>query len=249
MTAGTTGSDVPATYEAYAKDRSDARFTDWLRARAEPDWSAAVEHRFVAELASGELDEAVFGRYLQQDYAFLDELVGTFGHAVGEAPGMAARSRLVAFLGTLTDDENDYFERSFEALSIPPETYTDPELTLTTRAFEDLLGRARAEGGYAETLAVLVPAEWIYRSWATASSDAEPGAFYLREWIDLHANENFRSFVGWLREELDREGAKASPRRRERLQRLFARTVKLEGAFFEMAYGTDEAPSGGDHSW
>ena len=246
MTVSAEGT-VPDSFEAYATDRSDARFTEWLRGRSEPDWTAAVEHRFVEELAAGTIDDAVFRRYLLEDYAFLDALVGTFGHAVGDAPDMHARSALVEFLAVLTDDEDDYFERSFEALDVAESTYADPEPTETTRAFEDLLGRAARDGGYAETLAVLVPAEWVYLTWAENHADADPGAFYLREWIDLHANDGFRSFVGWLREELDREGAAASPRRRQRLERLFRRTVELEQAFFEMAYADRE--SGGEHAW
>jgi len=55
---------VTATFDAYATDRTDARFTDWLRARSEPDWTDAVEHRFVHELADGTVDDAVFRRYL-----------------------------------------------------------------------------------------------------------------------------------------------------------------------------------------
>lgn len=228
--------DVAAEFDAYAASREpgDARVTGWLRARAEPDWTAAVDHRFAERVVEGTIDDDAFGRYLLQDYAFVDTLVGTVGHAVGEAPTMAAKSRLAEFLGTLTAEENDYFERSFDALGVAEDRYVDPDTTPTTRAFRDLLERAAREGGYAETLAVLVPAEWIYRAWA---SDAEtrPAPFYLREWIDLHANDAFVDFVAWLRTELDREGAAASDRRRARLDRLFRRTVELEVAFFETA--------------
>jgi thiaminase/transcriptional activator TenA len=240
---------VPDRYAAHREGRDDSRFTDWLRERAEPDWTAATTHRFTRELGADDLEDAVFRRYLLQDYAFLEMLVGTFGHAVGEAQTVAAKSRLVSFLAVLTDDENDYFERSFEALGVPESACADLDLAPTTRAFEDLLKRARAEGGYAETLAVLVPAEWIYLAWAGAI-EGPPSRFYLAEWIDLHDNEEFASFVGWLRAELDREGEAASPRRRRRLDRLFRRTVELEVAFFEGAYQfTDAELSGGEGKW
>jgi len=113
---------VTATFDAYATDRTDARFTDWLRARSEPDWTDAVEHRFVHELADGTVDDAVFRRYLVQDYAFVWTLTGVFGYAVGQAPTMDAKASLTGFLGTLTDEENDYFERSFDALGVSPLT-------------------------------------------------------------------------------------------------------------------------------
>ena len=243
---------VPDTYAAYASGRPDPRFTDWLRQRAAPSFDAATDHQFVRELRADTLDDAVFRRYLVQDYAFLAALTGAFGHALGDAPTMAAKARLAEFLGTLTAEENDYFERSFDALDVPESAVTDPTVTDATAAFRDLLGRVSHEGGYAETLAVLVPAEWVYLDWAAgrvgdqSSDDTDldrPDRFYLAEWIDLHAAPEFESFVDWLRRELDREGAAVSERRQGRLADLFARTVDLEVAFFDAAY------EGGDGQW
>ena len=261
MTGSGSGSDVvidvPDTYEAYAENASevDPQFTDWLHDRSEPAWTAAADHRFVRDLGDGTLSEDVFAEYLVQDYAFVGELVGTFGYAVGQAPDVAAKRRLVEFLETLTDDENDYFERSFDALEVDEIRRIDPDLAEPTAAFVDLLGRAAREGGYAETLAVLVPAEWIYESWATSlvethadpSADGPPSAgmdlpFYYAEWIDLHATDSFREFVDWLRGQLDAVGPELSSRRQRRVEGLFRRTVDLEVAFFDAAYeaGVDE---------
>lgn len=244
-----------STYDEYAASvagdgTGDApRFTDWLRERAEPTWTHAVEHPFTQELGAGTLSEDAFAEYLIQDYAFVDELVGTFGYAVGQAPTMAAKRSLVEFLETITDDESEYFERSFEALEVPESRWRTADMTEPTAAFVDLLGRAGAEGGYAETLAVLVPAEWIYEQWAVAAveahadptADGPPSAgtdlpFYYAEWIDLHATDSFCEFVDWLRSQLDTVGPELSPRRQARVESLFQRTVDLEVAFFETAY-------------
>lgn len=242
---------VPDTYDAYASERDDPRFTGWLRERAEPEWTTAVEHPFTRELGAGTLPEEAYAEYLVQDYAFVDELVGTFGFAVGQAPGVEAKRPLVEFLDTITDEENDYFLRSFDALDVPEPRRRNPEMTDTTAAFVDLLGRAAREGGYAETLAVLVPAEWVYGEWATtvaeeyADPDREPpsaGAdlpFYYAEWVDLHATPAFVAFVDWLRGQLDEAGPALSPRRQTRVEELFRRTVTLEVAFFETAYTAD----------
>ena len=222
----------PDSFEAYAADRTGVRATDWLRDRAEPAWGETVGHRFVRELGDDTLDDDVFRRYLEQDYAFVGTLVGTFGHAVGDAPSMSAKARFVDFLGTLTDEENDYFERSFDALGGDADADPGP----TTLAFMDLLERAAGEGGYAETLAVLVAAEWSYATWATGVDDPRPERFYFDEWIDLHANRDFLAFVDWLRAELDRDLAAAAPRRTRRIERLFRRAVELEREFFTAAY-------------
>jgi len=230
------GPATPDTYEVYAASTTEPRFTDWLRERSEPQWTAATSHRFTQQLGAGTLNEAVFSRYLIQDYAFVDTLVGVFGHAVGQAPTMAAKRRLIEFLDVITDDENAFFERSFDALDVPVAERTDPELTDTTEAMTDLLTAAANQGGYAETLAVLVPAEWVYLTWATAEADDRPDAFYFSEWIDLHVNPGFVSFVDWLRGQLDSVGPTLSPRQQGRVARLFERTVALEVDFFEAAY-------------
>ncbi len=223
-------------FAAYADGVDDPRFTEWLRARSEPAWSDAVEHPFTSALADGSLDTDAFASYLQQDYAFVDALVSAFGYAVGQAPTIEAKRPLVEFLDTLTDAENDYFERSFEALDVSP--IDDGERTETTSALVDLLGRAWREGGYAETLAVLVPAEWIYESWARGIDGSEL-PFYYSEWVELHALPSFVEFVAWLRGQLDAIGPTLSKRRQDRVDRLFARTVALEVAFFDDHYGGD----------
>lgn len=227
--------DVPASFDAYAAGREEPRFTDWLRERAEPDWTDATTHAFVEELGAGTLADEAFARYLVQDYAFVETLVSLVGYGVGQAPAMEAKAELAAFLGAITTDEDDYFRRSFEALSVPESVWVDPEMNETTAAFRDLLLRAAHEGGYAETLAVLVPIEWIYLEWATAIDDS-PEAFYLAEWIELHATPTFESTVDWLRSELDERGPALSEDRQREIERLFRRAVALEVAFFDAVY-------------
>jgi len=129
------------TYETYADRTDEPRFSDWLRERSEPAFSEAVEHPFILDLGAGTLDADAFAEYLLQDYAFLESLVGAFGFAVGEAPGIDSKRPLVEFLDVVTDEESDYFERSFEALDVPADRYTAPERTGATDAFVDLLER------------------------------------------------------------------------------------------------------------
>ena len=223
---------------AFAESDYD-RLTDWLRDRSEPVWSAATTHRFTRELGDATLDEAAFADYLVQDYAFVGSLVSLVGYGVGQAPTMSQKRRLVEFLDTVTDDEDDYFRRSFEALDVPSSVYENPDavaLAEPTAAMQDLLGRAARTGGYAETLAVLLAVEWVYLTWAeSVETPDEP--FYYREWVALHDNPGFAAFVGWLREELDDVGPTLSPRRQREIAALFDRAVSLEVAFFDAAYG------------
>ena len=47
-------------YVETIEDGDDARFTNWCRACAEPDWTSATEHQFTEALRAGTLDDAVF---------------------------------------------------------------------------------------------------------------------------------------------------------------------------------------------
>lgn len=222
------------------------RFTEWLRSGTGDRWTAATEHRFTEELAAGTLETAVLERYLLQDYVFLREATGLVASAAAEAPDVESRGEIAEFLATLCSDENDYFRRAFDALGVPESEFEAPDLTPTTEAFLDLVHRAAGEVGYAESLAVFVPAEWVYLEWGRRAAEraAADLPFTHREWIDLHADESFVGFVTWLRGELDAVGPELSLRRQRRVARLFERTVDLEVAFFDAAYREEPAVGG-----
>lgn len=239
---------APDTFESYAANRDEPRFSDWLQERAEPYWTAATRHRFVKKLGDDTIDDAVFKRYLVQDYAYLETGTSAVGYAVGQAPTMDAKARLTDQLSVLTGDENDYFRRSFDALDVPEADRTDPSLTDVTKAFRDFRLRVAHESGYEETIAVTLAAEWIYLEWATFVSDTSSSRFYLEEWVELHATPDFESWVDWLREQIDRYGPELSTRRRQRLEELFQRTAELEVAFFDATYDNGTTATG-ERSW
>ncbi|MCG8359694.1 MAG: TenA family protein [Kiloniellales bacterium] len=221
--------------EAQAEDPGLA-FTDWLRERAEPYWSQAAGHRFTRELADDSLPDAVYRRYLIQDYIFLDVLVRIVGYAIASAPSLTSRVKLSAFLAAVTGEENTYFLRSFEALGVTEDDLGATPPNEATEAFQELMLGAAQSGGYLEILSVFLPAEWIYLEWAKRASAQSPQRFYLREWIELHSLPEFEAFVVWLRGELDREAGALPLERQESLAGLFRRIVELEAAFFEAAY-------------
>jgi len=214
------------------------RFSARLRKNAEPLWRQSVEHRFTQELIDDTLSDAVFARYLIQDYAFLQSLAQTLELAIDHAPDETSKTILSGFLDSVTGDENDYFLRSFDALGVSKLMWSEAKKTTTTRRLGDIMLNA-ARNGYAETLAVLLPAEWVYLSWASAAGEARPKRFYLAEWIEIHANPAFTDFVEWLRAETDRLGPTLPAEQRGHLAALFRETIELEVAFFDAAYSED----------
>ena len=51
------------------------RFSETLRTASKAGWSHAVQHRFVNELITGAVPDAVMARYLIQDHRFLDSFL------------------------------------------------------------------------------------------------------------------------------------------------------------------------------
>ncbi|GAB3675541.1 TenA family protein [Saccharopolyspora tripterygii] len=209
----------------------ETTFTDWLRERSEPDWTSVVEHPFTDALFDGSMPDEYMSSYLVQDYQFVDDFLALLGAAVAKADRYSSRLALAGSIGVVTSEENTYFQRSFDALGIVESDRVEPELDPATEAFRDLMRDTKDNGGYAEILTVLTVAEWTYLEWAQRAP-GKPESFVHAEWIDLHANPDFESWVTWLRSELDRVGADLDERQRARCLRLFQQATKCEVDFF-----------------
>jgi len=208
------------------------RFTETLRAASEPGWPHAVEHRFVKELFTGAVPDAVMARYLIQDHRFLDCFLILLGAALASADTFQARLRFGRFIGMVSAEENTYFLRAFEALGVTEDRRAADPDTLPTIGFKAIMREAADSSSYAAALSVLVVAEWLYLDWASRAPQPLPHNFVHAEWITLHDNPEFRNFVGFLRAELDRIG----PAQADLCHDFFRRAVALELSFFEAAY-------------
>jgi len=208
------------------------RLTEQLRNLNDSTWTAVVNHRFVKELASGVIDDRVMANYLIQDYRFLENFLILIGSAISNADTLSARLHFGRFAGMICSEENTYFLRAFNSLGISEQQLKDQPNTESTTGFKNIMIEATETGSYAAILAVLNVAEWSYFEWAKQASYQLPENFIHAEWITLHNNTEFSSFVCFLRKELDRVG----PGRYETSLDFFTRTVGLEKKFFDSVY-------------
>jgi thiaminase/transcriptional activator TenA len=213
------------------------RPTDKLRAACIEDWQQASEHAFCTELALGTLPLDKMRTYLVQDYTFIDNFVRLSSAAIYHAPTLADRLPLAQFLGVIAGPENTYFQRSFDELKVPELQRNNPVLLEPTQGFQDLMLEAAASGSYANMVAVLCVAEWIYLSWASPVADYDPELpFYFAEWINLHCGEYFESVIEHLRSQLDNAFVLLDEEQQQETQHYFSRAVKLEKQFFDACY-------------
>ena len=134
----------------YGTNIMSERFTETLRAASEPDWSRAVEHRFVKELFAGAVPNAVMARYLIQDHRFLDSFLILLGAALASADTFVARLRFGRFIGMVSSGENSYFLRAFEALGVTEDRRAADPDAQPTMGFKAIHSRKAASSALFE---------------------------------------------------------------------------------------------------
>lgn len=217
---------------SYATCATAQRFTEQLRQANLTQWEQAVGHRFVQELFTGTVPNAVMTQYLIQDHRFLDSFLTLLGGAIATADTFEARLRFGRFAGMVSGDENTYFLRAFEALGVTEAQRQQTPDAPATKGFSAIMREAAASLDYTAILAVLNVAEWLYQDWATRAPAQLPESFVYTEWVTLHDNPFFNEFVAFLRGELDRVGPQNSALAHD----FFQRAIALELAFFDEAY-------------
>jgi len=198
-------------------------------------WEAMQQHRFVADIITDRLRPDVFRRYLILEHGFVETAILIFGNAMLKAPAFPQRRRLIGVLHSLAEDQLTYFARVFVALGLEPQSAARP-FPEAARQFNDGMLAIAETGSYADTVAIMLAAEWMYGSWClraakTAIRDAE-----LRRWVALHTEAGFLDGVDWLMSEINREAARLDDAGRQRLSGLFREALRLEIGFHEAAY-------------
>jgi len=215
------------------------RPTEHLRSLSLTQWDRATDHDFCRQLANGSLPIAKMQWYLAQDYKFIDGFVRLLATAIAHAPTIDEAVPAAKFLAVVTGPENDYFQRSFNALSMS-QAQQDPVTAPQTLAFQTLMHKARSSGRYELMLSVLVVAEWSYLSWAQRYVDYDDSLpFYFSQWVDLHSGDYFESVVEYLRLQLDQVWTTLNNTQKDEVIEIFQQAVKCELNFFDAAFETE----------
>lgn len=212
-------------------------FTEYLKDSTLETWEACRNHPMTDAIGAGAVPHPAMKRYLVQDHKFLDAFVVLLSSMVAKAPTLEDRIPGCQFLALITGRENTYFERSMEQLGVTAEDRSHAPLPVP-QAFVDLMLEA-AQGSFAECLGVLIVAEWSYLEWAERvhPSRAADLPFWCGEWIDLHRGEGFEGLVAYLRGLLDKVAPTLPREELGKARANFARTIELEKAFWDMAWG------------
>ncbi|HKY60252.1 MAG TPA: thiaminase II [Gemmatimonadota bacterium] len=212
-------------------------FTDELFEAARGNWEAQLEHPFVRGIAAGDLDESVFRRWVVQDYRYLIEFARVLAWGAAKADRLASMAWYATALDLTLNTEMD-LHRSYAArFGISAAELEAAEMWPTNRAYTDFLVRTAAGGDPDELTAALLPCVWGY-AWIgqRLAGEARPADRRYADWIEQYASVDFQAAAEWLRGEMDRLAADASPEKRARLRELFLLSSRYEWRFWEMCW-------------
>jgi thiaminase/transcriptional activator TenA len=222
---------------------SDARFSDHLRALAEPIWAAQHAHPFVRGIGDGTLSADRFAHWLRQDYRFLIEYCRLFGLAAARAPDLATLARFADLLQATARGEMELHRAYAREFGIAEAELEATPPGPTTRAYTDFLLRVAATGDFAELAAALLPCMWgfseIGQRLQAAGAPAEPR---YAKWVAAYADEEFAALAAWCRELVDRLAEGATAAQRSRLEEAFLTSSRYEYLFWDASYRLEQWP-------
>jgi thiaminase/transcriptional activator TenA len=213
------------------------RFTDHLRALAEPIWRAQHEHPFVRGIGRGDLEIEKFKYWVRQDYLFLIEYCRLFGLAAARAPDLDTLTRFADLLQSTARTEMDLHRAYAAEFGISEAELEREQMGPTTRAYTDFLLRVAATGDFAELAAALLPCMWGFSEIGPAlKAGGLPAEPRYAKWIEMYADPEFAKLAEWCRQLVDRLAEGAPEPQLRRLEQAFITSSRYELQFWEAAW-------------
>ena len=198
--------------------------------RIRPLWDAMLAHPFLLRTRDGEIPDAVFATWMQQDYLFVEAAIPFMAALLPKGPSEHWEP-LNTVIGALQKELRLFEERAGRvgvALRGAPASFT-------CDAYVQFLMATAYQRSYAEGYTVLYAAEKAYHdSWKVVRAGLDPASPWY-PFVENWAGDDFAAYVTYLQGELDRLAAAAGNDERRRMAELFERTTRYEIAFWEMA--------------
>jgi thiaminase/transcriptional activator TenA len=195
---------------------------------------AALAHRFVRGLGSGDLSLASFREYVAQDAFFLEAFGRAYALALAHSPD---REGLHDFAGLLAGvlEELEMHGKYAERWGVDLGDVVPGEATL---AYTDFLLATAALRGVGETCAAMTPCMRLYAFLGqslAAEGVGEDNAY--AEWIETYSALDFEALATRLEGLLDRYAADTYE-----VRAAYRRAMNLELAFFEANSSAQGSP-------
>ena len=201
-------------------------------------WRAYIRHRFVLLLASGDLPEVCFQRYLVQDYLFLIHFARAWGLAICKSDTLAEMRRAQRLVAATLDVEIGLHIDYCRGWGLSEARMAaEPEAPATIAYTRFVLDRGLA-GDRLDLEVALAPCIVGYAVIA-AERIADPGTRLAgnpyREWLEMYAGSDYQRLAREAETALDEQFARRGGEGRfPSLAASFATAARLEADFWQM---------------
>jgi thiaminase (transcriptional activator TenA) len=201
-------------------------------------WRVYTRHPFVLSLASGDLPEACFRRYLVQDYLFLIHFARAWGLAIYKSEAMAEMRRAQRIVAATLDVEIglhiDYcrgWGLSETAMASEPEA---PATIAYTRFVLDR-GVAGDRLDLEVALAPCIVGYAVIAAERTADPATRLDGNRYREWLEMYSGSDYQDLAREAAAALDEQFARRGGEGRlPSLAATFGTAARLEADFWRM---------------
>lgn len=213
---------------------------DRLKAAAQTDWNAYVEHPFVRQMGQGTLPEAAFRTYLIQDYLFLIQFARANALAVYKSRTLADMRKAQSAVSAILDVEMDLHVRLCARWGITAEAIERSPEHAATVAYTRFVLDHGAAGDLLELNVALAPCVVGYAEIGRALLPRIGEDHPYRDWIGEYGGNAYQAVAAASRAHLDDLASRFMPESRfAELAALFAAASRLEADFWQM--GLDAA--------
>src|SRR5713226_3204363 len=209
-----------------------------LVAAAGDVWPAYTRHEFVLRLATGELPEAAFRRYLVQDYRFLLHFARAWGLAVYKSDTLAEMRRAQALVAATLETEIGLHIEYCRGWGLSEAAMAREPEALETIAYTRFVLDRGVAGDRLDLEVALAPCIVGYAVIA-AERIGDPGTRLAgnryREWLEMYAGSDYQGLAREAAAALDEQFARRGGEGRFlSLAANFATAARLEADFWQM---------------
>lgn len=212
-----------------------------LKSEARPRLQEILHHPFVRGMADGSLPQALFHRWLVQDYHYLHDYARAMAFAAARADCLSSMEFFAAALQLTLREELDGHRKLAATHGLDEAELSSAPVWPTARAYGDRLVRIAATAPPLELVAVLVPCAWSYLEVGRAVT----GSSTYADWAALYTDPGFEEAERWLSTELSRLGVIAGETGRSAARAEFMTALSYELRFWQMCWKDEEpGPAG-----
>ncbi|NOU61411.1 thiaminase II [Marinifilum caeruleilacunae] len=205
--------------------------------RIEGIYTQILEHPFINDLMSGELEREKFNFYLQQDSLYLAEFGKVLAGIAGKLEDSEHRKAFLDFASDTVSVEQAVHQ--FYLSDQKKKTTASPSCLLYT----SFIHKQLAAASVLEAAAAVLPCFWIYKKvgdYILANQSKEDNPY--QNWIDTYGGEEFAQAVEKAISICDKLAVQASIEKRKKMWDAFVKASKMEWIFWDSAYKKEGWP-------